>query len=493
MTTMLVLAIVGLGTKQVQASYGLGLECREGDNLKDGEVVQELDSYDVSKGKTVSLGLPSTNFYYLVHAFFTDEELRQVTTDTDDHQITSVPGLSITKYLDDNLVSVGDVDDSVVKMVFDMENSTVAISSTQYGVVETSPTTVEKIVYSTTYRRGMSTEEVADCYRYPFKVSFKYDKPLTQISSLNLTVERPLYGDTVTVTDNVQSPIPVVTLESDNVTLATDNVTYKSAVWKSDVSTINTPLFAGTFKDDSDYYAIVTILPDEGYTFGNLSSVNVAVKGGVVHAKYLDGSNARALMVYAKIVPQELYTVTDNSGSAIATFASEKDHDFTLIFNDVLKMTAEELEDVYGLTAEEFGAVKDSISSSLKKYGVLLGLYEITISDGTSDFSGALTLKIKLTEAMKKYDKLRLIYLDAENHFVVGDVKDLTIGSATADVDLDYLSVYALVGVEEETVEQTESKNPKTGDRTGFYLLLSILGTLCLLGTSIYIRKNRFN
>ena len=99
---------------------------------------------------------------------------------------------------------------------------------------------------------------------------------------------------------------------------------------------------------------------------------------------------------------------------------------------------------------------------------------------------------------MKKYNTLKLIYLDENDNFKVADVKDLVVNSETADVDLDHLSVYALVGSNTQTTTDTTTttnttSNPQTGDNINLFV---VLGTLSLIGLSsslIYLKRRKEN
>lgn len=467
--SMMLVLFFSLSFKQVKAACGISGGCNPELAKEDGET-KNLGTFDISGGKSVIINSGcSEEFLNLMEAF---------------HEY--LHGMENITYFDSNFEAVDSIEDSVIKVVSDWNNHTVELSSTQTYLALTSPATVNKTFYGL-YNEG----ENDTCTRPLFDISLKYDKPLTEISSVNLTVTRPVYGDTVTVNDSVQSPTPTVTLNS-------ENITFESAVWKTG-SSLDAPLFNGTFEEGTDYYAFVNVIPKEDFIFGLPSSFSIIVNEEEYTGEIWGSNNGITLCI--KIEPKKMYSITDPKEVATAIFTFEKNHEFSLTVSNILEMSTEEIADAYHLSGEEFNTIIEFITGSLEKYGALLGLYDITISDGTIDYSSSLTLKLNLEMSMKKYSKLQLVYLDSNDNFAISDVKDLTIGSDTADVDLDHLSVYALVGSEEKTEEQEETveveeektENPKTGDRIVLYLLISVLGTLGLLGAGIHVRKNRFN
>ena len=182
---------------------------------------------------------------------------------------------------------------------------------------------------------------------------------------------------------------------------------------------------------------------------------------------------------------QKTYTLTCGDGTAIFDFS--EGHNFVLTFLDTLKYTPEQIEELFEVPAELYNQIKETAINNTKPYGTLLGLYAITIDEdlGTESFgySDELTLKIKLTEALKKYGSFKLIYLDDENNFVVSEVVSLEEIDGELVGNLKHLSAYALVGTEkqEEASEGNESgtNNPQTSDniiKDVVMLVLSLSG-----------------
>ena len=61
-----------------------------------------------------------------------------------------------------------------------------------------------------------------------------------------------------------------------------------------------------------------------------------------------------------------------------------------------------------------------------------------------------------MTSQMKEFNSFKLVYLDDENDFKVGEVVTLSIEGNEIVGDLGHLSAYALVA---EKVEDTEAKS----------------------------------
>ena len=185
---------------------------------------------------------------------------------------------------------------------------------------------------------------------------------------------------------------------------------------------------------------------------------------------------------------QEVYTVPSADGNATVIFTFDEGHTFVLTFRDILTMTAQEVQEAYGVPVEDFNAAKTLMLNNLKSYGDVIAVYDITVDDGPMGYSDALKLRIKLNDLMKQYKKLKLIYMDENNNFVVSEVKNLTIKDDVAEGDLNHLSVYALVGSNEEDPAPAND-SPSTGDKILLYLSLLLIGVYGLGETLILTKK----
>lgn len=225
------------------------------------------------------------------------------------------------------------------------------------------------------------------------------------------------------------------------------------------------------------------------------TNANYTYQPGVTTISGIDGTINYLTAAFEEDNTKE-YTISNDIATAIFTF--EKNHDFALNMIDLLSINPEDAEEIFGVDVETFNTTLETMKNSAKEYGDVLSIYNILIDDGNIGYTDSVKLKIKLTEAMKKYNTLKLLYLDDANNFKVADVKDLIINSTTADVDLDHLSVYALVGSNTETTTDTTtttdtSSNPQTGDNIMLYISMLGLSVIGLAGTGFYVRKKRFN
>ena len=190
----------------------------------------------------------------------------------------------------------------------------------------------------------------------------------------------------------------------------------------------------------------------------------------------------------------EKYVLT--SGNATFTFTDEANHDFEVLFMDVLTLTDEELASL-DITREEFAQILDMIKENTTKHGTLLSVYNIEIEDANLAHTGKTEIKIKMTDEMKKYNTFKLIYLDDENNFKVGDIVELKINGEYIEGTLPHLSAYALVGSNIETTSpSTEEKttdtssNPTTGDNIIMIISIFAIATFGVF-TTIKVNKNR--
>ena len=174
------------------------------------------------------------------------------------------------------------------------------------------------------------------------------------------------------------------------------------------------------------------------------------------------------------------YKVTDSGGNKI-TFKEKEGHTYTLNMIDYLSFTKEEVLQM-GATEEEYNQVLDLVTKATKKHGELISLFEITVEDedghGISD--GPFEIRIKMTDAMKKFNTFKMIYVKddftIENPIKLSKEGDYLVGT------LKHLSMYTLVG-------SNESNVPKTGDNIVKYLLIFGISLIGLCGTIILKKK----
>lgn len=204
---------------------------------------------------------------------------------------------------------------------------------------------------------------------------------------------------------------------------------------------------------------------------------------------------------------QEQYTIT--SGSFTAIFSDDEGHEFKLSVQELMNLTADELE-AMDLTEEEYSAAVKAITELLKDYGTILNIYGIQVDDEEADYShfSELTFKIKMTDEMKKYNSFKLICVD-EDTIKKEDIVDLKVDGEYLVGNLFHLSNYALVaknietaddaktdenttaeesGNTAKTTEEAKTNNPKTDDNIMIFVSMFIVS---IIGTAVVVNKRK--
>ena len=188
------------------------------------------------------------------------------------------------------------------------------------------------------------------------------------------------------------------------------------------------------------------------------------------------------LTLYAKWEENvEEYEVSANG--VTFTFTDEADHDFELQFIDVLALDEEEREAL--VPAEEYEQIYEMIVENTKKYGTLLSVYAIEIDDHGFSHEGETHIKIPMTKEMEKYNSFKIIYLDDENNFKVGEVIELEVNGDHLEGTLPHLSAYSLVGS-----YVAPSNNPKTNDSLYLWIGISLISIIGLSIGTIKLKKS---
>ena len=177
------------------------------------------------------------------------------------------------------------------------------------------------------------------------------------------------------------------------------------------------------------------------------------------------------------------YTIKDVNGNEIK-FKNGEGHNYILTIVDYLNYSKEELVQEYDVNPDEYDLVLNTLKNKTSNYGDLLSLFEIIVTDENDREvnNGPFTIKIKMTDKMKKYNTFKIMYLDdelnIESPITLNVEGDYLVGS------IPHLSKYVLTG--------SVTKNPQTGDNIMFYA--SVLGfSLIGLTTAIYTRKKLLN
>lgn len=316
--------------------------------------------------------------------------------------------------------------------------------------------------------------------------------PSRVITRVDLGVELPSVGDVITLTDingkKRQTPQAEVFLPEDAhyVLNGDDDNNYMYYYMKTEAH----EFFEGTFEKDHTYLLNVLLSTEEGYHFED--GLEVCVNGD--SARLIDYVNGDYIEIEYDFIPtpeKKQYEVESSDGAAIALFKFPEGFNFELNFDDILAHTPEEIEATYGVPADYISQAVEQVKNTVKEYGDLVSLYAITVDDPGLGYSEALTLKVKMTDEMKKYNHFQFIFLDENNNFVVEEAFDVSIDGDYLVVELPHLSAYALVGKYVPPAEG--STNPLTGDRIVFYITMLGLCTMGLLDAGFYTKKKYFH
>lgn len=174
------------------------------------------------------------------------------------------------------------------------------------------------------------------------------------------------------------------------------------------------------------------------------------------------------------------YKVTDE-GKNIIIFKKEAGHSYHLNITDYLAFSKKEVMAAAGISSAEYDQIFGGLKKATKKYGTLLSLYDIILTDENDNEveKGPFSLKLKITDKMEGYDSFKLIYL--KDDFTLGEVTKLDKQGNYLVGTLEHLSTYVLVG-------EKSSDNPQTGDN--IYLWISTL-VISLIGATSALVVNR--
>lgn len=86
----------------------------------------------------------------------------------------------------------------------------------------------------------------------------------TKIKNVTLTLEQPVIGTTVTITDGIQSPVPVLSCEEGEKYSIYTDFDYQHSVWYTNDDD-NYVIFEGAFEKGATYWTDLLVEPDFGY------------------------------------------------------------------------------------------------------------------------------------------------------------------------------------------------------------------------------------
>lgn len=186
------------------------------------------------------------------------------------------------------------------------------------------------------------------------------------------------------------------------------------------------------------------------------------------------------------------YRIPSTNGNATAIFTFNEGHEWVFEIEDILALDPAFVEETFGVSQEEFEAILDYCRQQTEGYGDLISLYAIEINGTEFNYSDEVVIRIKLTDKMKEYDTLKLLYLDDETGFTVSEVisgDDIYIDEENNElvIKFKHLSAYALVGEKTEATngKSSEKANPKTGDSIVFDIGILIISIMGLVYTNI--------
>lgn len=301
-----------------------------------------------------------------------------------------------------------------------------------------------------------------------------------EIKEINLTVELPKVGDKITLDEgkhwDSQSPQAKITIPSGVKYELAGNAEQNYMYYIETLEQYKP--FEGSFEKDKTYHMEIWMKPLQDYFFSE--NVKIYINGVELQRDEYEDDEIAVLYEFMPEPKQKEYKLTNNEETATATFTYEDGFDFELTFVDILTLTKEQRE-AMDISDEVYNQALELIKNSVKGYGSLIGIYAIEIEAPDRGYHDEVTIKVKLTDEMKKYNKFQFLYLDDENNFKVGEITDFTIEGDYLVGTLPHLSAYALVG---STVN-----NPKTGDNIMVFVILfgaSIIGL-----TSVKLLKKK--
>lgn len=202
--------------------------------------------------------------------------------------------------------------------------------------------------------------------------------------------------------------------------------------------------------------------------------------------------------IYARWIDNDdlvRYDLEDPTTGNIVSFMEEEGLDFSLTLIDIMSLTPEQFETIFEMPAELYDTFKEMISEGVKSTGSMLAIYAIQITRPTSTpgddqelHDGPFTIKIKLTEEMKKLDSFKLTYIDIDENgeLIVGETITLTVEGDYLVGTLPHLSAYVLTG--------TKTEAPKTNDNIMHYVNILAISMIGLsLSTYLVIRRKKHN
>ena len=313
------------------------------------------------------------------------------------------------------------------------------------------------------------------------------------IKRVDINVEMPKIGDNISITNGIQTQYGI-SIHDENLNIygpdGDDTHNYMYIVDESGET------FEGKLQENTYYDMIIWLTSFDDYVFDE--NLEIYVNGEYVDEYFLESDQRLGIdYLFQPKANGVTYTITSEGGKYIATFEFSEGNTFELEIVDILAYTPEEIEELFDIPAETITEIIKTIKENVKKYGDLLNLYSIEISGNNGfNYSDGLTLKILMTDEMKKYNTLKFLFLDDNNNFSVQEVHDTSIetidGKDYIVVKLDHLSAYGLVGSNTSNTD-FRTNNPVTADKVIHYVIMLAISTIGLAGVGLYTKKKYYS
>lgn len=313
------------------------------------------------------------------------------------------------------------------------------------------------------------------------------------IKRVDINVEMPKIGDTISITNGVQTQYGVEISENNLDIYGPDGDDTHNYMYIVDEAG---ETFEGKLQANTNYDMIIWLTSFDNYVFDE--NLEIYVNGEYVDEYFLETDKRLGIdYLFQPSAADVTYTIAAENGKYIATFEFPEGNDFELDVVDILSYTPEQIESMFDIPAATITEIIETVRENVKNYGELLNLYSIEISgNGGLSYSNGVTLKILMTDEMKKYNTFKFLFLDENNNFVVKEVHDTSIetidGKDYIVVKLNHLSAYGLVGSNTNNAE-SNTNNPETADKVINYIIMLTLSTIGLAGLGLYTKKVYFS
>ncbi|MBR3319151.1 InlB B-repeat-containing protein [Candidatus Saccharibacteria bacterium] len=321
------------------------------------------------------------------------------------------------------------------------------------------------------------------------------------INTASIDVSSPVAGREVTVTVitdgaviEMQDPIPEITADETNY-----YVGYTG--WR----TTDDELFEGAFVEGQQYKASISLIAEEGYKFAPEFSATINGQPALLeeHSSQSDG-NWIDIYIMMEAIGGEPYTATDEFGNTIS-FIDQEGHDFGNFTLQTISMslTPAEIEEIDGVSVEEYNAVRTLILNAVGDNGEALAYLDINVCDASAPdgeepycaHEGPFTVKFAIPDGMTGYNiyKVMSADIDTSEEEVQMETGDPIICERDGDFItcvLPHLSGYILIGSNESAPNTGVVTNPHESIYES--LILSVVIAVAFISAGIFLVTSDF-